>query len=99
MTQDNTYNGWTNYATWRVNLEIFDGMTARDVTGRGLPAVSDLKDALREYAEEAVEATSTEGLARDYALAFLSDVDWWDIANHMIADADEEETDDETEEV
>jgi hypothetical protein len=20
-----TYNGWTNYATWRVNLEIFDG--------------------------------------------------------------------------
>ena len=22
---DNTYNGWSNYATWRVNLEIFDG--------------------------------------------------------------------------
>jgi hypothetical protein len=20
------YNGWTNYATWRVNLEIFDGI-------------------------------------------------------------------------
>ena len=19
------YNGWTNYATWRVNLEFFDG--------------------------------------------------------------------------
>ena len=19
------YNGWTNYATWRVNLEMFDG--------------------------------------------------------------------------
>jgi len=19
-----TYNGWTNYATWRVNLELFD---------------------------------------------------------------------------
>ena len=45
---DNTYNGWTNYATWRVNLEIFDGLTARDITGRGLPAVSDLKDTLRE---------------------------------------------------
>ena len=24
-TTDNTYNGWTNYATWRVNLELFDG--------------------------------------------------------------------------
>ena len=23
---DTKYNGWTNYATWRVNLEIFDGM-------------------------------------------------------------------------
>ena len=23
---DNTYNGWSNYETWRVNLEIFDGL-------------------------------------------------------------------------
>ena len=22
---DTKYNGWTNYATWRVNLEMFDG--------------------------------------------------------------------------
>lgn len=95
---DKTYNGWTNYATWRVNLEIFDGLTARDITGRGLLAVSELKDALREHAEELIEQTSGEGLARGYALAFLSDVDWWSIADHMLADADEEETDDETEE-
>lgn len=27
---DDTYNGWTNYATWRVNLEMFDGMSPRD---------------------------------------------------------------------
>jgi len=26
MTNANEYNGWTNYATWRVNLEIFDGI-------------------------------------------------------------------------
>ena len=30
------YNGWTNYATWRVNLEIFDGM---DI-GNGLTNMS-----------------------------------------------------------
>ena len=24
-TNDTTYNGWTNYATWRVNLELLDG--------------------------------------------------------------------------
>ena len=22
---DTKYNGWTNYATWRVNLEMIDG--------------------------------------------------------------------------
>ena len=25
METDNKYNGWTNYATWRINLEVFDG--------------------------------------------------------------------------
>jgi hypothetical protein len=25
MTNDTKYNGWTNYATWRVNLEMVDG--------------------------------------------------------------------------
>ena len=86
-----TYNGWTNYATWRVNLEIFDGMSTRDITGRSLPAVSELKDALKDYAEELIEVTSDEGLARDYAMAFLSDVDWWSIADHMLADETETE--------
>lgn len=83
----NTYNGWTNYATWRVNLEIFDGMNARDITGRAVPVISELKDALRELAEETIESTSGEGLARDYALAFLSDVNWWEIANTMLVNS------------
>lgn len=25
MTTENTYNGWSNYETWRVGLEVFDG--------------------------------------------------------------------------
>ena len=79
-----TYNGWTNYATWRVNLEIFDGMTARDLTGRAVFSVAELKDACAEYAEELIDATSNEGLARDYALAFLSDVNWREIAEYLI---------------
>lgn len=94
---DTTYNGWTNYATWRVNLEMFDGMTARDFTGRGVPCVSELKDALKDWVEEIIESTTDEGVARDYAMAFLSDVDWWDIANHMIGEEEEEETDEEVE--
>ncbi len=82
---DKTYNGWANYATWRVNLEIFDGMSPHDVTGRSLPTVSDLRHALQEWAEQTIEASSPEGLARDYAYAFLSDVNWYEIANNMLS--------------
>jgi len=82
---DRTYNGWTNYATWRVNLEIFDGLTLDDF-GAADDSAWLVGKALRDYAEELIESTSSEGLARDYALAFLSDVDWEEIAQHMIDD-------------
>lgn len=92
-----TYNGWTNYATWRINLEIFDGMSVRDLIGRST-CMSELKDACQEYAEELIEATSNEGLARDYALAFLSDVDWWAIADHLVSNTDDEDEEESEEE-
>jgi hypothetical protein len=77
-----TYNGWTNYATWRVNLEIFDG---QDPEGFDLTQDAyDLGRELKDYAEELIDATSNEGLARDYALAFLSDVNWREIASYLI---------------
>lgn len=76
-----TYNGWTNYATWRVNLEIFDGSEG-----------SWDHHSAKEAAEEIILASAPEGLARDYALAFLSDVNWYEIAEHY---QDEEETDEE----
>ena len=81
------YNGWTNYATWRVNLEIFDGMSPSDVGGDDYEAY-DLGKILQEYAEEML---SGDSLAVSYALAFLSDVNWYEIAEHMIADYAEEE--------
>jgi hypothetical protein len=40
---------------------------------------------LKAYAEEFIIDTSSEGFARDYALAFLSDVNWTEIAEHVIA--------------
>lgn len=88
---DNRYNGWTNYATWRVNLEIFDGIDPRDMDWHKLDKY-DLRDAIQEYANEAVEMGAPDGLALDYARAFLSDVNWWEIANSIIETmADDEE--------
>lgn len=79
---DTTYNGWTNYATWRVNLEIFDGMSPEDIIEQCREPY-DLGQALKEYAEELVTGNS-DGLATDYALAFLADVNWHEIAKHKI---------------
>jgi hypothetical protein len=77
------YNGWTNYATWRVNLEMFDG---QDPEGFDLEqSAYHLGKDLKSYAEEFIIDTSSEGFARDYALAFLSDVNWTEIAEHVIA--------------
>ena len=71
-----TYNGWTNYATWRVNLEIFDGMHS-DMEGEKVTAES-----CKEYAED-VLSESGEGLALDYAMAFIASVNWQEIADHL----------------
>ena len=84
-----TYNGWTNYATWRVNLEMFDNLCPEEFDlprGEELKCcdVHELADALKERAEYYIECSSQEGLARDYALAFLSDVDWQEIARHFV---------------
>jgi len=81
MSNPNEYNGWSNYATWRVHLEMFEGMDPADM----FPGVTDLRDlteAVRYYAQEHIEETSS-GVARDWALAFLSDVNFVQIARHM----------------
>jgi len=76
------YNGWTNYATWRVRLEMFDGYDG--ASDNDLDAY-DLGQSLREMALETV-AEQASGLALHYAEAFLSDVNWFEIAEHMIED-------------
>jgi hypothetical protein len=83
------YNGWTNYATWRVNLEMFDGYDG--ASDNDMDAY-DLGQSLREMALETVGAQGS-GLALDYAEAFLSDVNWREIAEHMIEDYREVEAD------
>jgi hypothetical protein len=81
-----TYNGWTNYATWRVNLEVFDGIDPAEMFDLNQEAY-DLGHDLKAFVEDAIDATSEDGLARDYALAFLHDVNWYEIAKHMREEA------------
>ena len=85
---DTKCNGWTNYATWRINLEIFDGFNPVEDWGleRETLTESELADLLKEHAEELVSESTPEGLALDYALAFMADVNWHEIASHMLED-------------
>jgi hypothetical protein len=88
---DTKYNGWTNYATWRVNLEIFDGSELDELFDLSLP-LEQLRHVLQDYVEGHIfEAGGGNGnIAVDYALAFLKDVNWYEIAGHMIEDYTEE---------
>ena len=69
---DTKYNGWTNYATWRVNLEMFDGY---EHEGESMSA-----DDYKFMAIEYLEADGTAGIAFDYAMAFIDNVNWHEIA-------------------
>jgi hypothetical protein len=86
------YNGWSNYETWRVNLEMFDGVLASDL-GIRLDADSDtaaevdiIAELLEQEASEIIESEAVDGFARSLALDFLSRVDWVEIAEHVVSD-------------
>jgi hypothetical protein len=95
MLIDTSYNGWSNYATWRINLEIFDGfeldLDAYMEKDSEFDAY-DLKDELQQIAEDAIfegaryDERGRSNLMEDYARAFLESVNWYEIAKHMIAD-------------
>lgn len=81
-----TYNEWTNYATWRVNLELFDGYDwdnteYSDVLELAGFLESSAGDAITNYGE-----LDESTLAVQYAGAFLNDVNWYEIAEHVAED-------------
>ena len=90
---DKTYNGWSNYATWRINLEIFDGMELDlDPSPYDKLEAYTLKDELQRIAEEIIfegmryDERRPSNLVEDYARTFLQDVNYYEIADHLIKD-------------
>lgn len=84
----NTYNGWTNYATWRINLEWFDGVDDVFCDAYKGEDVSEFADNISEYVRDALEqqAYSADCTVLSYALAFIQDVNWQEIAEHLAED-------------
>jgi hypothetical protein len=89
-----TYNGWANYETWRIQLEVIDGMTLEnfgiDLHEADTGDFSDVElvaENVSQYVDEFVLGEIPNGLARDLAASFLDRVDWVEIAEHLIEDA------------
>ena len=96
-----TFNGWSNYQTWAVNLWITNTQSSyfhwRNRTKEilGEPATQDdvrlalatLADEIREAIEEEC-AIPNANLASDLMNAALAEVDWHEIAQALMDDAD-----------
>ena len=96
--EDKKYNGWANYATWRIQLEIIDDyvrILAEDIASGNYDEYdwSDalvVVDTLKEYVDEVLELNTDDGgLVKSYALAFIDEVDWYELAKHAQAYLDE----------
>ena len=78
------YNGWTNYATWRVNLEIIDGIEFE---------VKMCAEDIKEIVEDVVfsQYDGMNSLMYDYAKAFISQVNFYKIAESINEGLDEQD--------
>lgn len=86
MYRNTTYNGWTNYATWRVNLELIDDIQDKQ-TFFGINEYTetcDLAKTIEEYVEECLSNDMPNELTLSYAMAFVSDVNYYEIAQHLL---------------
>lgn len=76
------FNGWTNYATWRIALEIFEGW----VLDEGEPIEpSEVKAIIHEVVFDGCKENHNQ-LCQDYAHAFIEVVNCHEIAAHINAE-------------
>jgi hypothetical protein len=96
---DKKYNGWTNFETWKVNLEFFDGLSINDLFhGHSILDLGkdkeertyNLSQSLKNLIEEHIEDESKESFTQSLALAFISNVNYYEIASHMVENEMEE---------
>jgi hypothetical protein len=88
-----SYNGWTNYETWLVALEFFEYDHILENYSYK-PDEYELAEALREEVEGYL-GDNGSGVTLEYALAFVRDVNWREIAENMLSDWKEDEEEEE----
>ena len=87
------HNGWTNYATWRIALEMLDGYTAEDLNPNVKKATrEDCKEYVEQYLEDSTMGREPLLYIGGWANAFLADVNWQEIADHLNDESSENES-------
>ncbi len=72
------YNGWTNYATWRINLEILGDIEFDEIVSANV-----LKEIVEDIVFSQYELGNGSHLVEDYARAFISEVNFYEIAQSI----------------
>ena len=82
------YNGWSNYATWRINLEFFNGCQGRDLDSKWERL--SLEEQVQVAAEELndfVRENTSNSWVRAWVEVFLADVNFYEIVQHIEEEA------------
>lgn len=86
-----SYNGWTNHATWLVNLWL----TNDEYTEAGLRMAVRYggHKGAKDYVDELLDESGIDSgtMWHDLITSCLSDVDWREIALHYEDDEDDEQ--------
>ena len=94
---DNTYNGWTNWETWVVNVwmdndprlyEYVGNMAREEVLKDKESAPYKLSKTLRKYFDE--WTPEIEGLYLDLLNGAMREINWHEIAEHLVERVEEE---------
>ena len=105
MSDDKRYNGWTNYETWNLALwlsndsgsydywteqaqDAYDSAEAERSFSREENATLDLAKRLQSETED--QAPEVSGFYADVLSAAISEVNWYEIAEHYIEDCEKE---------
>lgn len=81
------YNGYTNYATWRVNLEIVEQIDIEFAVEEDLRFDADM---VKEWVEYAVFGDEDPcNLMSSYADSFLSEVNYYELASDLNEEIEE----------
>jgi hypothetical protein len=83
------YNGWTNYWTWKFNLELVDAERWQEFIEDGAySSLYELSQDIKNDAEEFLADGITPEYAQDWFLSALSFVNWREIAESVAEGTD-----------